>query len=102
MKVLCLCKRGNSRSAQLAYILKDIHGINAMAMGIESNGDDILQMLGGWADKIVLVDKTFADRIPKEYRHKLKIWDVGEDRFFLGVHPELMQKYQDYIKNDPL
>ena len=102
MKVLVVCQRGNSRSSSLAYILKDGYGHDAIAIGLESNGEEVKELLYNWAEKIILVDNRFVSQIPEKYKSKLKIWDVGPDRFFLGVVPELMQLYQDYMKNNPL
>ncbi len=73
---------------------------DAIAMGIDAAGEDTKKLLFSWADRIVLVDKTFEDRIPEEYRDKLSIWDVGGDRFFRGFEPELIQMYLDYMKFD--
>ena len=102
MKILTVCQRGNSRSNSLAYILKDGYGMDAIAIGLESNGEEAKNFLYEWADRIILVDKRFIEKIPEKYKEKLRVWDVGPDRFFLGVVPELMQLYQDYMKNDPL
>ncbi len=101
MKILCVCARGNSRSVALAYILKDQMNLDAIAIGIEAASEETKEMLYKWADKIILVDKTL-DKIPEKYRSKLKIWDVGRDRFFRGFEPELLQIYTDYIKKEGL
>lgn len=102
MKILCLCERGNSRSVALAWMLKDHFGMDALACGILSNGDELKNFLYKWADKIILVDQRFIDMIPQEYKDKLKVWDVGPDRFFRGFEPELLQAYEAYLRNDPL
>ncbi len=100
MKILCICQRGNSRSVALAYIFKDVLNQDALAMGIESASDETKEMLYGWADIIILVDKSFKDEIPGEYRDRLRVWDVGPDRYFLGFHPDLLGQYDEFIKNE--
>ena len=102
MKILCVCSRGNSRSVALAWILKDHLHLDALAMGIDTNSEETKNVLYDWADRIILVDKIFEERIPKEYKTKLKIFDVGGDRFFRGFEPELLQIYINYINKEGL
>ena len=97
MKILVLCERGNSRSVALAWILKDHMGHNAIATGMRTTDDDTKKMLYDWAERIILVDKTFEDKIPEGYKSKLKIWDVGPDRFFRGFEQDLLDTYVKYI-----
>jgi predicted protein tyrosine phosphatase len=99
MKILCICERGNSRSVVLAYMFKDIYGQDALAIGIRTASEETKTMLYSWADVIILVDKMFENEIPMEYGNKLKIWDVGPDRYFQGFHPELLGQYEEHIKN---
>lgn len=100
MKILTVCERGNSRSVALAWILKDHMNLNAIAMGIRAADEETKEMLYKWADKIILVAGDFKDEIPEEFRGKLKVWDVGPDRFFRGFEPELLQTYADFINKD--
>lgn len=102
MKILCICARGNSRSVALAWILKDHMNLDAIAIGIESAGQEAKDLLFKWADRIILVDKQFEDRIPEEFKDKLKIFDVGGDRFFRGFEPELITMFVDYINKEGL
>lgn len=101
MKVLTICERGNSRSVCLAHILKDI-GHDALAMGILSASEETKEMLFEWAEKIILVDKRFEDKIPEKYKGKLVIYDVGPDRYFMGHHPELDQMFKNYLQWNPI
>lgn len=102
MKILVVCARGNSRSVALAWILKDHMNLDAIAMGIRAAADDTKDMLYKWADKIILVAGAFKDEIPEEYRGKLKVWDVGEDRYFRGFEPDLLQQYTDFLSKEGL
>ena len=102
MKILCICARGNSRSVALAYLLKDHLNLDAIAMGIEAASDETKEMLFNWADKLILVDNQFENKIPDQYKNKLKIWHVGGDRFFRGFEPELLNMYAEHINNGEL
>ena len=102
MKILCLCERGNSRSVALAWILKDQMGHDAIAGGMRTMSDRTKRILYKWADKVILVDKTFENEIPEEYRNKLKVWDVGPDRFFRGFELELLNMYTNFINAEGL
>ena len=101
MKILTICERGNSRSVMLAYLLKDGYGHDAIACGIRANTGETMDMLYKWADKIILVDKDFIPEVPQEFHSKMKVWDVGKDRFFMPNN-ELLTIYQDLINKDPL
>ena len=102
MKILCLCERGNSRSVALAWILKDHMGHNAIASGMRTMDDETKELLYNWADRIILVDKIFESEIPGQYKPKLKIWDVGPDRFFRGFEQSLLDTYVKYINEESL
>ena len=97
MKILCLCHRGNSRSVALAWILKDHMGHEAIATGMEIMSPETKEMLFNWAERIILVDKILESEIPEQYKGKLKVWDVGPDRFFRGFEKDLLEMYQNYI-----
>lgn len=99
MRILTICARGNSRSVILGWLLKDHLGHDAIAMGIESNSEETKRMLYRWAEKIILVDKTFFSQIPDDIKHKVKIWDVGGDRFF-QPHPDLVNIYLEYLNKE--
>ena len=97
MKILTICEGGNNRSVCLAFFMKDELGHDAISMGIRRAGRSTKKMLYEWADKIILVDKAFQDEIPKKFKRKLLVWDVGPDRYGFWWHPELIQQYQNYI-----
>ena len=102
MNILCLCERGNSRSVALAWMFKDymLPAHNAIAGGMRTMDDETKKMLYEWADRIILVDKMFENEIPEEYKLKLKIWDVGPDRFFRGFEQSLLDTYVKYINEE--
>ena len=97
MKILCLCRRGNSRSVTCAYVLKHWHKQDALAAGTRNNQGKTLVMLCKWAETIILTDVTLLDDIPIHFRSKLRIWDVGTDRFF--APPERLRAMADYLES---
>ena len=62
------------------------------------------QVLQRNVDKAILVisEKRYKHWIPEEYHPKVKVWDVGVDRFFRGYDEELLQTFKDYFKKDPI
>lgn len=99
MKILCVCERGNNRSVCLARILKDYYGHDAIAIGSETNGVDILITLSSWADMIIVLDKRI-DIVGKNFHEKLLLWDIGPDVWGINFHPELERKLLSYIRRD--
>jgi hypothetical protein len=102
VKVLTVCQGGNSRSVCLAYILKRHKAHDAIAMGLEAASPATQQMLYQWADRIALTDKRFAESIPPEFRHKLRIYDVGPDRWKAHYSRDLRQMFYRLLESQPL
>ncbi len=84
-KVLCLCRGGNSRSVGLGCTLKYVFGHDAVAAGFEGNSAETLEMLYNWADIIVAMREFFMEKVPEQYRDKLRFVEVNEDVYF---HPD--------------
>lgn len=103
MKIIIMCQQGNSRSVALAYLLKEMKH-EAIAIGMLSTSRKTRKMFYDWADLIILVisEKRYKHWIPEEYHPKVKVWDVGVDRFFRGYDEELLQTFKDYFKKDPI
>ena len=99
-KILCVCQEGNNRSVVLASVLKNEKQFDAIAIGIRKSSLETQTMLFDWADIIILVDDTFKDEIPVRYVNKLKIWNVGQDRFFNGFNQELLNMYRQFIRQE--
>lgn len=102
MKVLCLCQKGNMRSVALAFLLKKEHGVDALAMGLQTSSPETQRMLFEWCDWMILTSRRYLDLIPEPYRPKLKVWHVGTDRWFTGYAPDLVQQFQDFLQDDPM
>lgn len=103
MKVLCVCKEGNSRSVALAYVLKK-RGHEAIAIGTHSTTLETKKVLFGWADKVILTDVTLMDAASglDALGEKLYVWDVGRDKYFRGFDEGLMNTFKAYLEGQPL
>jgi len=91
VKYLCVCDGGNVRSHALAYVLHDLRGHESIAVGRLRVSKKTLTMLCDWADQIVLMQGHMTESIPAEYQTKIRVTDVGPDRFGIYIHPELLQ-----------
>ena len=90
MKVVCMCQGGNSRSAGCGFILKYEYGMDALACGWEGNTPETLEMLFNWAEAIIIMEAKFVSYVPDQYRSKVFVVDVGPDRWFNSLHPDLL------------
>ncbi len=91
MNFLCVCDGGNVRSYALAYVLHDLRGHEAIAVGRLRVSASTMQYLCNWADRIVIMQPHMEESIPIGCKDKLRCVDVGPDRFGMWVHPELLQ-----------
>jgi hypothetical protein len=90
MKYLCVCDGGNVRSHALAYVLHDLKGHEAIAVGRIRVSAETMEMLCGWSDRVVLMQPHMIESIPNSHRSKVLVTDVGVDRFGIYIHPELL------------
>ena len=72
-RVLCLCSAGLLRSPTTAVVLQRDFGYNTRSAGVNEEyalilADDVLY---NWADEIVAVEKSIANRVPKEWKNKV-------------------------------
>ena len=91
MKFLCVCQGGNVRSSALAFILKWKHKQDAIPVGCEQNSREVRDILGDWADYIILMqdwDKSLI--VPQRCYNKVRVVDVGPDRYGYNMHPDLI------------
>lgn len=101
MKILCLGRKGDSRSVCLAWMLKQL-GHDAVAVGMRCMGKDTREMMLKWADVIVLLHEKCGEGVAEEYWPKLKIWPIGRDTYFRGFDPVLIDILQIHMRRDGL
>jgi len=95
-RILCVCQGGNCRSVHLAYVLKYSYGVDALACGYEGNTHSTLEMLCGWSDYIIVVQPQMMSYIPERFQEKVRVFDVGPDRFF-QPNNELLDLFNEKI-----
>lgn len=98
MRFLCVCEAGTVRSGAAAHALKYYFGQEAIAASHSKLLDDTMEMLFEWADRIVLMQPHFVDRIPEVYRHKVKVCDVGKDVWMNPLAPLLLAKVLEFMQ----
>ncbi len=90
-KVLVVCAAGNSRSAALSWQLKSPEfNCDAIAVGCQVAPRETIEMLCEWADEIVVMTEGFKKYIFHPHCDKIKLCEVGEDRWVNPTHPELV------------
>lgn len=102
MKILAVCQGGNVRSVTLAYILKYERGLDALACGWEPNTEETKDMLYNWADRIVVMQTEFKDKIPEQYRDKVVTCDVGPDRWGRSLDSDLGNVIRERLDENPI
>lgn len=81
-------------------VLKYQYGNDVLNCGVEGNEPETLEMLYNWAEVIVVLRDFFKDSIPEKYHHKVRILDVGVDRFWT-YNEELMQICMEWASTQP-
>lgn len=89
MKFLTMCEGGCVRSVAMAMSLKVHHDVDAIACSTKWNPPATLSMLFNWADYIVVMEKKFELNVPEYLRHKVRVVDVGPDRYGSPMNLEL-------------
>ncbi len=89
MRVLTVCEGGNVRSVALAYVLKSKYGQDAISSSWRYNSSPTLGMLFEWAERIVVAQEVFVEKIPEQYRPKVLVLDMGPDRW--GILTDLVK-----------
>jgi hypothetical protein len=106
MKIVTICEQGNNRAIHAAYLMRykrkvDGGGFNdVIPIGIKTSSLELQKMLFDWADWIILTDSQFRELIPHEYDTKLKIWNVGTDRFYRPFNKELLEILRNYMEKE--
>lgn len=90
LRFLVVCDGGNVRSHALAYVLHDQKGYEAIAVGRLRVTLQTLDMLCLWADRVVLMQPHMIESILSRHHSKVRVVDVGPDRWGIYIHPELL------------
>jgi hypothetical protein len=64
MRVLGVCQGGNVRSVALGYILKYGYDVDGIARSWERNTLETIALLGDWADRICVLERTDGSPTP--------------------------------------
>lgn len=96
-----MCQVGTSRSVALGYVLKYTFGIDTLACGWGANTQETINMLCTWADRIIVVQSQFVEKVPVEFHPKVSVYDVGEDIWSSSTHPDLLKIFEGMIAQDP-
>lgn len=97
-KFLCVCEGGNVRSHALAFLLHDKYQQEAVCCGWRRVSKETLDYFSEWADYIVVMQAEFSEKISAPYKAKVRVFDVGPDRFGIYVHPELLDMVTSVTK----
>lgn len=84
---LCVCQFGHCRSVAMARALQK-RKINAISAGW-SNSGPVFHKLCRLADWIVVMEDCYLSRIPKEDRGRVKVVNVGPDKWVNPFHKDL-------------
>jgi hypothetical protein len=103
MKIVTVCENGNNRSVQFMHLLRyKYKGSDVIPVGTHTFTKETLAMLYNWADHIIVTDRILESLIPEEFKSKVKVWNVGIDRFPRPFNPELNALAKVIIEQNPL
>jgi hypothetical protein len=92
VKFLTICEGGIVRSVAMASVLRWDFGQDALPASGAKTPDDTLLMLADWADRIVVLEPRYVERIVKKHVSKIRVEDVGPDIWRNPFHPALVDK----------
>ena len=92
MKFLVVCEGGAVRSVALASVLRWDFGQQAVAISGSKSDPELVDLLSGWADYIVVMWTPAVEKIRKKYAHKIRVFDIGPDIWLNSMHRDLLNK----------
>ena len=99
MKILTVCRAGLVRSVALKDILTlHYEPTDILASGIDFNSKETLTMLFSWAERIVVMEEHYQDRIPIEYQKKTLVCEVGPDTYGSSRNPLLIDMVWRWVR----
>lgn len=94
--IICICARGNVRSATAAMVLREFFGVSdVFAIGVETMSAGFLHRVGkGEETRIILVgENKLAERFDAAYPELSRSHlDIGPDYWMMPAHPDLVTK----------
>lgn len=92
--ILCLCQRGNVRSATAAVILRDFFGVDdVIATGVQTTTPETMTHFASWADAILVCgDESLKPTVDPFLESKIAIIPIGADIWGKPMHPDLVAK----------
>jgi len=89
-KILTICQKGVCRSVGTRYRLCRRGFTNVISIGARNTSATTLNMLCGWADKILLAHPRFSDIVPADCVHKVDTnFSIGTDKWYNAQHRDL-------------
>lgn len=98
MKILVVCEWGINRSHTIATQLKWWNH-DVLSAGVAAQSAGTLELLGQWADRIIVVDELTAQH-PNlgQFKAKIQLWDIGPDVYLRPFNRELLHKVQTLME----
>lgn len=101
MKILTICRAGLVRSVALNDVLKlHYENTDVLSCGADLNSKETLDMLCGWADKIIIVERHYLEKTLPEYKNKVFICELGPDVWNSPKNPDLIGKVWNWIREN--
>lgn len=107
MRILTVCRAGLVRSVALADVLKlHFKPVDVIPVGIGKhqlgrfNSKNILNYLYLWAEKIIVMEARYKDKIPAGEHYKVMICDVGPDIYGSSKHPLLIDTVWQWARKN--
>ena len=93
-----MCEGGTVRSVAMAYSLKYSFGQDALACSWAKNSPETIALLCEWADWIIVLQEKFTKYIPENCAHKMRVFDVGPDRWGNPLNKELVEMVSEQVQ----
>lgn len=84
----------------MTWVLKEEFSRDAVAIGWSAAGPELMRTLCEWADVVVVMETKFKKHIPPDFHPKVKICDVGDDRWVNPRHPELQELCRNFAAKE--
>lgn len=91
-KVLCVCSAGLLRSPTAANVLHKEFGYNTRACGVHEDYALIPydEVLGSWANEIIVMESWMVDYIDKEFDNKIIVLNIPDSYGYMDTNLQKM------------